>query len=144
MQELRDVAIAIPGKERVGGEARAQQALGLSARAAGDDRELLGRDELRSDAGPCAAFADRLPEARQIGRLQIPQAAVQSAVVMKGGRAGEVVALDERDVQPAVAASQAAISPWIPPPTTSTSNRRAVSASRSRTIGERRGQVHYS
>ncbi len=101
MQRLRDVAIAIPGKERVGRETRAQQALGLSARTTGDDRELLGRDELRSDAGPCAAFADRLAEARQIRRLQIPQAAVQSTVVMKGGRAGEVVALDERDVQPA-------------------------------------------
>ena len=42
VQEVRDVAIAVPGKKRVGGEARAQQALGLAARTTGDDRELPG------------------------------------------------------------------------------------------------------
>ena len=56
---------------------------------------------MRRDAGPGAALANRFAKAHEIGGLQIAKAAVQRAVVIEGGAAAEVVAIDQGDAQPA-------------------------------------------
>jgi len=68
---------------------------------------------------------------------------VQSAVVMKGGRAAEVVALDESDVQP----PGRGVPGGHQPVDTPSDNEHVESAGGERieiTNHRRRGQVHYS
>src|SRR5262249_55123301 len=59
-------------------------------------------DRMRRDARKRAPLADRFPRAPEVERLQIPQAAVDRTEMIERRAAAEVVALDQRDRQPAV------------------------------------------
>ena len=95
-------AVAVEGHQAIEGEAEPHRRLAAGERARERKHEGQRTNGVRRDPRDRPALAHRFPRAAHIECLQVPQPAVDRAEMVERRAAAEIVALDERDREPAL------------------------------------------